>query len=113
MEVFEGDVGVPIRKHTARYDAILLDVDNGPEGLTRASNDALYAAAGLRRAAGALRAAGSLWPWSAGPRAGYSTKLRRAGFTVEEHIIRADRRKRGGRHTLWEARLPAGRLGAP
>ncbi|MGE0282269.1 MAG: spermidine synthase [Rhizobiaceae bacterium] len=94
------DVGALIG--AARYDAILLDVDNGPEGLTVDSNDALYAAAGLRRAHAALNPGGVLAVWSSGPDSGFTRRLRQAGFAVEEANVRAHG-KRGARHVIWLA----------
>lgn len=85
------------------WDAILLDVDNGPEGLTRPANDALYDAAGLRSAHAALTPGGVLAVWSSARFPGFTPKLRRAGFTVEEHAVRASTRGRGARHTVWLA----------
>ncbi|MDD9934794.1 MAG: hypothetical protein OXT09_14390 [Myxococcales bacterium] len=104
VKVLERDVGEVMREHSARYDAILLDVDNGPEGLTRKANDRLYVPEGLRVARGALRPGGALWVWSAGQRQGFSSRLGRAGFRVREHTIRARGRRKGARHILWEAR---------
>lgn len=84
------------------FDAILLDVDNGPEGLTRPANDRLYAPAGLASARAALRPEGVLAVWSAGPDPDFTRRLRRAGFDVEVVRTRA-RAGRGGRHTIWLA----------
>ncbi len=101
--IHEGDVGEAIRAGAARYDAILLDVDNGPGGLTRDSNDVLYAANGLRAAFRALRPGGVLAVWSSGPDAAFTKRLRTAGFTVEEKSVRASRSRRGARHVIWLA----------
>ncbi len=62
-----GDVGAAIRAAMGRFDAILLDVDNGPDGLMRVGNDALYDESGLRAARRALTAGGVLAVWSAAP----------------------------------------------
>lgn len=105
--IYEGDVGEAIRAGAARYDAILLDVDNGPDGLTRDSNDALYSAGGLRAARTALRPGGVLAVWSSGPDAAFTRRLRTAGFTVEEKFVRASRSRRGARHVIWLATKPA------
>jgi spermidine synthase len=102
VRIVEGDVAAPIA-HRAAWDAILLDVDNGPDGLTVESNDALYSASGLAAARSALRPGGTLAIWSAAPDAGFTARLRRAGFQVEEHEARAARGK-GGRHVIWAAR---------
>ncbi|MFN3655727.1 MAG: hypothetical protein ACK4UO_00565 [Pseudolabrys sp.] len=97
------DVGEAIGAGKARFDAILLDVDNGPDGLTRTANDALYSAAGLAAAHAALRPGGVLAVWSAGPDAGFTKRLRQAGFAVEEARVRGGRTRRGARHVIWLA----------
>jgi spermidine synthase len=102
VEVVEADVGDVIARARSNYDAILLDVDNGPGGLTRGSNDRLYCAAGLSAARMALKPRGLLAVWSAHPDSGFSRRLRDAGFAVETHGIRAGRDK-GARHTIWIA----------
>lgn len=102
VTIRETDVGGLIRSAKARYDAILLDVDNGPEGLSRTANDALYDRAGLKAARAALRPGGVLAVWSSGPDAGFTRRLRDAGFSVEEVGIRANGR-RGARHVIWIA----------
>ena len=102
-----GDVGQVIRSGSSAYDAILLDVDNGPEGLTRRANDDLYSVAGLRAALKALRPNGVLSVWSSAPDAGFTRRLRDAGFQVEELAVRASTKGRGARHTIWMARKTA------
>jgi spermidine synthase len=101
-----GDVLDLIRASPGTYDAILLDVDNGPEGLTRAANDGLYDARGLADAHAALRPGGVLAVWSAGPDRGFTRRLHHAGFSVEEVGVKADRGRRGARHVIWLARRP-------
>ncbi len=98
-----GDVGAIIRASAARYDAILLDVDNGPDGLSREGNDALYTAAGLNQAWNALRPGGVLSVWSSGPDPRFTARLRKTGFAVSEEIVRARRTGGGARHTIWLA----------
>ena len=105
VTVVEGDVGTPIREGAGRFDAILLDVDNGPEGLSRAANDALYDTAGLGRAKAALRPGGVLAVWSSAPDDGFRRRLGRAGFVVEEAKVHAHG-KRGTRHVIWLAVEP-------
>ena len=102
VAIREADVAAVIRERSGAYDAILLDVDNGPDGLTRAANDRLYDAAGLAAARTALRPRGVLAVWSAHPDAGFTRRLGQAGFTVEEVATRA-RGKRGARHVIWLA----------
>jgi spermidine synthase len=102
VSVHEGDVSGPIRTSHAAFDAILLDVDNGPNGLTRATNDWLYSIAGLRSALVALREGGVFGVWSVQPDPAFTRRLAQAGFEAEEEVVRA-RRTKGGRHTLWTA----------
>jgi spermidine synthase len=104
VTVHEGDVGQLIRSQHAAFDAILLDVDNGPEGLTRKENDAIYSPAGLAAAKEALRPGGILGVWSITPDQAFSKKLRQTGFAVEEVRPRAHGKKRGGRHMVWFAK---------
>jgi len=106
--VHVGDVAELLHDSRAAFDAILLDVDNGPAGLTRASNDRLYSADGLRAAARALRPHGVLAVWSVAPDTGFSRRLATAGFRVEVVPARA-RAGKDSRHVLWFARRP----GAP
>ena len=105
VTVCEMDVAEMIRGREADYSVILLDVDNGPSGLTRSSNDRLYTPAGLSTAFRALRDGGVLGVWSVAPDHEFTRRLGDIGFEVEEHIVRA-RRTRGGRHTLWLATRP-------
>ena len=104
VEVFEGDVADLIRKSTGTFDAILLDVDNGPEGLTRDSNEWLYTNEGLRSAALALRPGGALAVWSSSHDERFTRRLSSLGLKVKAHQVRA-RGKRGARATVWTARL--------
>jgi spermidine synthase len=101
--VREGDVAGMIAQAASRYDAILLDVDNGPEGLTRRANDALYDAAGLARATAALRPGGVLAVWSSAPHRRFSMALQASGLVAEELTIPARRGGRGARHVIWLA----------
>ena len=104
VAILEGDVGALMRTSVGAYDAILLDVDNGPEGLTRAGNDALYGARGLAAAKRALRPGGLLAVWSMGPDAAFAARMRGAGFAVDEIRVRANAGKRGARHVIWIGR---------
>jgi spermidine synthase len=103
VSIDETDVSEIIRSHKSKFDAILLDVDNGPEGLTRKANDALYSSGGLSAAYAALRPGGVLAVWSSGPNAAFSKRLRNAGFDVNEVAIRATGRGVGARHVIWIA----------
>jgi spermidine synthase len=98
------DVGDAIGAARARYDAILLDVDNGPDGLVRSENDKLYSTHGLASAKAALKAGGVLAIWSAGPDAAFARRLKHAGFAVEEAPVRARGNSKGSRHIIWFAR---------
>ena len=103
VTIMEEDVGRLIRSARARYDAILLDVDNGPEGLTRAANDNLYDPEGLAAARTALRPGGVLAVWSSGPNKVFTQRLRKAGLAVDERSVRANGRGGGARHVIWIA----------
>ena len=85
------------------YDAILLDVDNGPDGLTAAANDRLYDGKGLRASRAALRPGGILAIWSAGSDDAFTRRLRTADFRVEEVVVRARDNGKGPRHVIWFA----------
>jgi spermidine synthase len=100
--VYIGDVAKLLRRSRQHFDVIALDVDNGPEGLTRDSNDWLYSLAGIAVAQQALRPGGILAYWSAGPDRDFSDALRCCGLEVEEVTVRAHGNK-GARHTLWMA----------
>jgi len=103
VSVQEVDVALILKSAQCAFDAILLDVDNGPEGLTRKGNDWLYSPTGLDAAFEALRPSGVLAVWSAGPNRAFGGRLRRAGFQVEEVRVRARRTGSGGHHTIWIA----------
>jgi spermidine synthase len=96
-----GDVADSI--HGGSYDAILLDVDNGPDGLTRDANDRLYSAQGLAAAKAALRNDGILAVWSAAPDRHFTRRLGDAGFAVDEVTLAARPNGKGPRHTIWFA----------
>jgi len=104
VAVIEGDVGAAIGAGRGRYDAILLDVDNGPDGLTRAGNDGLYAARGIAAAKAALTPGGVLAIWSAAPDPSFARRLRQSGLAVEEVAVRARSNGKGARHVIWFAR---------
>ncbi|GAA2840073.1 spermidine synthase [Aminobacter aminovorans] len=103
VEVVEGDVGRLIRDGTGAYDAILLDVDNGPEGLSREANDSLYNYAGLYAAKAALKPGGVLTVWSQGPDKSFSRRLHESGFVTDEVKVRASTKGSGARHVVWVA----------
>jgi len=107
VKLLQVDVAAEIARAAGAWDAILLDVDNGPDGLTQPENDGLYRLEGLRIAHKALRPGGVLAIWSATDDEGFTRRLRSAGFAVETAQVRASRAKRGSRHTIWLAQKPA------
>ncbi|MCC2639493.1 MAG: hypothetical protein K0Q68_3212 [Moraxellaceae bacterium] len=100
--VRELDVAIILKEERQAYDAILLDVDNGPAGLTHKANDWLYSLEGLSCCMQALRPKGVLAVWSAGPDRDFTERLKKTGFSVEELRVYAHG-NRGTRHTLWMA----------
>ena len=101
VTIGERDVSSLIAVPDGRFDAILLDVDNGPGGLSRPENDRLYSKVGLRAAHAALSSGGLLAVWSSGPNAEFSRRLATCGFEVEEIKVRATKSGRGARHVIW------------
>lgn len=104
VKVQETDVAHAIRKSPRGFDAILLDVDNGPEGLTRKGNNWLYSLDGLGAAYAALRSGGILAVWSAGPDPGFTRRLVKIGFETAEKRVRARGAQGGARHVIWLAK---------
>jgi len=104
VELVMGDVATAIAEGHGRYDAILLDVDNGPDGLVRQANDGIYSSAGLAAAKAALRRGGILAIWSAAPAPGFARRLTACGFRVEEVAVRARSNGKGARHIIWFAK---------
>lgn len=103
VTVREVDVAQILKTEPNTYDAILLDVDNGPEGLSRSGNDWLYSRAGLDAAFKALRPAGVFAVWSASPNRAFAQRLRESGFAVDEVHVRSRSSRKGARHTIWLA----------
>ena len=103
VAVRETDVAEVIGAARGVFDAILLDVDNGPGGLNRDANDRLYSRVGLAAAQRALKPGGVLAVWSAGRDDGFTRRLRGAGFAAEEVPVRATGGRRGARHVIWLA----------
>jgi spermidine synthase len=101
-EIRCADVANVLQSEPQGFDAIMLDVDNGPEGLTQRSNSGLYSAAGLQNCHRALRAKGILAVWSASADRKFSERVAKAGFKVEEVQVYAHGNK-GTRHTIWIA----------
>jgi spermidine synthase len=103
VRIVEEDVAEVIAAGRSTYDAILLDVDNGPDGLTRQGNDRLYSAQGLSTAIIALKPGGVLAIWSAAPDNAFARRLSNAGLAVEEIAVRARSNGKGPRHVIWFA----------
>ena len=101
-----GDVAKLIAGGKAAYDAILLDVDNGPDGLSRPGNDRLYSPAGLAAARAALRPRGVLAVWASEPDEKFTRRLQTAGYAVEVLTVRERSNGKGARHTIWMAARP-------
>jgi len=102
VEIQEVDVNRLVQAGAEAWDAILLDVDNGPEGLMRRANDRLYDEWGLKRAQWALRPGGVLGVWSGTPDRKFKARLQRVGFSVQETRIPASGTS-GPRHVVWIA----------
>ncbi len=103
VSIAERDVGGLIAAARGDFDAILLDVDNGPDALSRATTGRLYDPEGLRRARSALRPGGVLGIWSAAPDPAFRRRLGTAGFEVEEVTVRAHAGRSGAKHVIWLA----------
>jgi spermidine synthase len=83
VKILTADVADVLADSRGRFDAIMLDVDNGPRGLTAVANDRLYVTRGLGAARAALRPGGRLAVWSAGEDAQFVARMEKAGFAVE------------------------------
>jgi spermidine synthase len=101
VELVEADVAALIGRAKPLYDAILLDVDNGPEGMTQSANDHLYSMRGLAAARAALSPGGVLAVWSQGPDRAFAKRFEKAGFSVEDRKVRARGVHGGSRHVIW------------
>lgn len=104
-KVHIGDVKNLLNIKKPTYDAILLDVDNGPEGLTHKDNSGIYSSQGLENIYQTLKPKGMLAVWSAGPDYLFTVRLKKAGFKADSRIVRA-RPGKGSRHTIFLARKP-------
>ena len=103
VSLVQGDVAAVIRASPGVYDAILLDVDNGPDGLVRDANNQLYSERGLRAAKAALRPGGVLAIWSAARDNAFTRRLNNVGFVVDEVAVRARSNGKGAKHLIWFA----------
>ncbi len=106
-KLYAGDVRKKIRAASSFYDAILLDVDNGPIKVAHASNDALYSERGIREAFAALKPGGVLGVWSLLDDARFTARLERRGFDVKVHRVFGSRKGRGREHVIWVAKIPS------
>ena len=106
VRIAMGDVAVTIRSNPGRFDAVLLDVDNGPSAFTSADNAQLYNDEGLATLQAALRPGGVLAIWSAREDRKFEQRLRYVGFDVEVERVRARLKKGGPRHVIFVARHP-------
>jgi spermidine synthase len=104
-KVHIGDVADLLKTRKPTFDAVLLDVDNGPEGLTHADNNWIYSEPGLAEIYLTLRPQGMLAIWSAGDDYFFILRLKKAGFKVETRTVRA-RPGKGSRHTIFLAQKP-------
>ena len=104
VSVFVGDVAKRIASVRDHFDAILLDVDNGPDALAHDHNDSLYGLGGLRAAHRALRAGGVHGVWSYSDAGSFSKVLRRAGFEARVEKVDNRGRDRGRSHAIWLGR---------
>jgi spermidine synthase len=107
VRVAMGDVAVTLRSNPGRFDAILLDVDNGPSAFTESGNAALYDNQGVAAARAALKRDGVLAVWSAWENRKFEQRLRYAGFSVRVEGVRARLKKGGPRHTIFLAHCPS------
>ena len=103
VSVQEVDVVALIKTSKEQFDAIILDVDNGPEALTQKGNEWLYGRSGLSSAHAALRPGGVLAVWAAQQCPPFAKRLRRVGFQVKEIRARSRGKGKGSRHTVWLA----------
>jgi spermidine synthase len=106
VSIQEEDVVNAISRKKSAWDAILLDVDNGPDGLTQKANDRLYNISGLKTSFAALRPGGILAVWSSGPDEAFTRRLKQCQFQTETITVRAHKPGKGARHTIWFARKP-------
>ncbi|MDQ6975060.1 MAG: hypothetical protein Q9M22_00685 [Mariprofundaceae bacterium] len=101
VHVIEGDVGEVMLAHKNNFDAIMLDVDNGPDAFTTDDNHSLYGLHGLKNAYNALKPWGILTVWSAFPDPAFTQRMKKVGFHVEEKRVRAHKSKSRSSHTIW------------
>jgi len=101
VHILEQDVGKVMFENKNGFDAIMLDVDNGPDGFTRDDNDALYGLRGLNNAYDALKPGGVLTVWSASKDQAFTQRMMKVGFKVDQKQVRSLSEKSGVQHTIW------------
>lgn len=106
VEVRAGDVTEIIHRQERKWEAILLDIDNGPAGLTRDTNNRLYAEQGLKKVFSTLAPGGVLGIWSAQDDAAFTRRLNKCGFRARITPVRATASGKGSRHFIWTAVKP-------
>jgi spermidine synthase len=105
VEVAIGDVADTLRRSPHRFDAVLLDVDNGPRAFTAAHNTRLYDDRGIEAVRKSLKPGGVLAVWSAWDDRRFEQRLRYGGFTVHVERVRGRLKKGGPRHTIFLGHL--------
>lgn len=105
-KLFVGDVRTPIGANKKRYDAILLDVDNGPDALAHKQNDGLYSQRGIEGAFAALKPGGVFGVWSFDDDKSFTKRLQKRDFVVSTHKVSASKKGRGRYHQIWTAKRP-------
>jgi len=108
VHVIEQDVGKVMKEHINGYDAIMLDVDNGPNAFTREDNDSLYNLRGLNIIYDALKPGGVLTLWSATDDTAFTQRMMKVGFDTTQQRVRAHKSHSGYRHTIWTGIRPGG-----
>jgi spermidine synthase len=101
VQVVEGDVGATLRASAGRFDAVLLDVDNGPSALTSKSNADLYSDGGIAAARVSLTPGGTLAVWSSREDRRFEQRLKYGGFRVEVERVRGRLKKGGPKHVIF------------
>jgi len=101
VQVLEQDVGQVMREHKNGFDAIMLDVDNGPSAFTQDDNDALYSLRGLKTVYEALRPGGVLTVWSASADPAFTRRMTQTGFVLTQQRVGSHKAQRGNRHLIW------------
>jgi spermidine synthase len=101
VRVETGDVAATLRSSRGRFDAVLLDVDNGPAAFAASKNAGLYDKRGIAAARAALRMEGVLAVWAAKDDRKFEQRLREGGFDVQVQRVRGRLKKGGPRHTIF------------